>query len=228
MTEFVGEHLQWAATHAAIWGFLFIFVFMTIESSFIPFPSEVVMIPAGVLVYRCELTFANATLDGTIAIVLAILGSLLGAWINYILALKLGRPFLYTYGKYFFLKPVALKRSEEIFCEYGDMATLVCRLLPAIRQLISIPAGLAKMSPWRFSLFTSIGAGAWSMILLGIGIYIGHLSDGSSYTQMVEEGKTIIKGNMIILIAVLAFVSVAYVMVHKRVMKSKKDETIPC
>ena len=137
---------------------LFIFVFMTIESSFIPFPSEVVMIPAGFLVARYNMLTASHFSDLLIIIILGTAGSIAGAFVNYALAIKLGRPFLHKYGKYFFLKENALNRAEEIFREYGEIVTFVCRLLPAIRQLISIPAGLSRMNIARFTLFTGLGA----------------------------------------------------------------------
>ena len=130
--------------------FLFIFVFMTIESSFIPFPSEVVMIPAGFLVARYNMLTPWHIFDLGVIILIGLAGSLLGAFINYVLAIRLGRPFLHKYGKYFFLKEQALDRAEEIFRDYGEIVTFVCRLLPAIRQLISNPAGLSRMDIGRF------------------------------------------------------------------------------
>ena len=99
---------------------LFIFVFMTIESSFIPFPSEVVMIPAGFLVARYNMLTPWHIFDLGVIILVGLAGSLLGAFINYVLAIRLGRPFLHKYGKYFFLKEQALDRAEEIFRDYGD------------------------------------------------------------------------------------------------------------
>ncbi|MFQ5588380.1 MAG: DedA family protein, partial [Nitrospiria bacterium] len=151
MTQFLIQYIEWGVQHAALWGFLFVLVFMTIESSFIPFPSEIVMIPAGFLAYRGELLFGSPTIDLGLVVLCGIAGSLIGAYINYFLFLKLGRPFLYRYGKYFFLPPPAIARAEEIFNRHGEIATFVCRLLPGIRQLISIPAGLARMRLSRFT-----------------------------------------------------------------------------
>ena len=104
MTEQIAAHLDAIAQYAPVWGFLLIFIFMTIESSFIPFPSEVVMIPAGFLAFKGQLTTGNPWIDCIIAVVVGCLGSIAGAYINYYLALKLGRTFLHKYGKYFFLK----------------------------------------------------------------------------------------------------------------------------
>ena len=161
MTEFIASHLDLAMQHAPVWGFILIFVFMTVESSFIPFPSEVVMIPAGFLAYRGLLSTHIPWLDLVLSIVIGLAGAMAGAYINYGLSVWLGRPFLHKYGKYFFLKEQHLDRAEEIFRKYGDLATFVCRLLPAIRQLISIPAGLSRMNLGRFSFFTALGAGIW-------------------------------------------------------------------
>ena len=144
MTEQIAAHLDAIAQYAPVCGFLLIFIFMTIESSFIPFPSEVVMIPAGFLAFKGQLTTGNPWIDCIIAVVVGCLGSIAGAYINYYLALKLGRTFLHKYGKYFFLKEPTLDRAEEIFRKYGELATFVCRLLPAIRQLISIPHAAQK------------------------------------------------------------------------------------
>ena len=220
MTDIIAGHIEFAASHAVVWGFTIIFVFMTIESSFIPFPSEVVMIPAGFLAYRGALTNGIPWLDLVLAVFFGLLGSLAGAYVNYYLSVWLGRPFLHKYGKYFFLSEEHLDRAEEIFRKYGDIATFVCRLLPAIRQLISIPAGLSRMPLGRFTLFTGLGAGIWTAILAGIGWYLAHLAGDMSYLDMVHKGKDMIAEHYIWIILFLAVVVAAYIMVHKFVMKS--------
>ncbi len=219
MTELIVNQIEWAAQYAHVWGFFLIFFFMTVESSFIPFPSEVVMIPAGFLAYRGELTFGIGWLDFVAAIVAGLVGSMAGAYINYYLAAWLGRPFLHKYGKYFFLAEPTLNRAEDIFRQYGELATFVCRLLPGIRQLISIPAGLVRMDFWRFSFFTGLGAGIWIIILTAIGWYLGHLSGGMSYPELVERGKEIISENYIWVILGLVFCVGGYFFVHHKVMK---------
>ena len=196
----LASHLSWAAGHLAVWGPWLVFAFMAIESSLIPFPSEVVMIPAGFWAARGEfppLGHPQAAL--ALAILCGLLGSLAGAYANYYLALWAGRPLLHRYGRYVFLKPEALERAEEIFREYGDLATFVCRLLPAIRQLISLPAGLARMDLGRFTLFTALGAGLWTAILGGVGWWLGRaLVDAQGqkldYVQIVHRGKDLIMG----------------------------------
>ena len=224
MTELIIEHIEWGVSNAYIWGFVFVFVLMTIESSFIPFPSEVIMIPAGFLAYRGELTFGVPQIDLTAVFLLGRAGSMVGAYINYYLALFLGRPFLYRYGKYFFIKPELFSRAEGIFLEYGEIATFVCRLLPGIRQLISLPAGISRMPLARFSIFTALGAGIWSAILVVIGLYLGSLSENMSYAQLVHQGKQILKDNYVWVFLFLAVIIAVYALSHHLVMKPKKSE----
>lgn len=224
MTELIIEHIEWGVSNAYIWGFVFVFVLMTIESSFIPFPSEVIMIPAGFLAYRGELTFGVPQIDLTAVFLLGLAGSMVGAYINYYLALFLGRPFLYRYGKYFFIKPELFSRAEGIFLEYGEIATFVCRLLPGIRQLISLPAGISRMPLARFSIFTALGAGIWSAILVVIGLYLGSLSENMSYAQLVHQGKQILKDNYVWVFLFLAVIIAVYALSHHLVMKPKKSE----
>jgi len=147
-------------------GYIGIFLLMAIESSFIPFPSEVVLIPAGYLISLGKMHFAFVLIS-------AIAGSLFGAYINYFLSLYLGRRFLNRYGKYFFISQQTLQKLDHFFQTHGAVSTFTGRLIPGIRQLISIPAGLAKMDIKTFSLYTAFGAGIWSLILIILGYFIG-------------------------------------------------------
>lgn len=221
MTDFLIQYIQVAAEHAKVWGPLLIFFFMTIESSFIPFPSEVVMIPAGFLAARGGLPFGSAGADIAASIAIGTAGSLAGAYINYFLFRWLGIPFLERYGKYFFLPPASLRRAEEIFREYGAGATFVCRLLPAIRQLISIPAGIARMPLGSFTLYTGLGAGIWVTILTLIGYTIGHTTQDLTYAELVHRGKAMISANLLWIVLGCAAFFAAYVWVHKKIMTSK-------
>lgn len=222
MNEWIALHIETVAAYAPMWGFLIIFILMTVESSFIPFPSEVVMIPAGFLAWRGGLTTGDPLLDCGIAVVVGTAGSLAGAYINYYLALWLGRPLLYRYGKYMFLPPPTLERAEEVFREYGDLTTFVCRLLPAIRQLISIPAGLARMNFWRFTFFTGLGAAIWVAILTAAGAWFGHLSGELTYPELVNKGVELIHKHYIWLLLALIIGTAGYLMVHKKIMHAKK------
>ena len=148
------------------WGYLGIFIMMAIESSFIPFPSEIVLIPAGYLASQGEMSLG-------MIMTAALGGSMVGAFTNYFLALTLGRKILQNYGKYFFVKESALEKMDSYFLKHGHISTFIGRLIPGIRQLISIPAGLARMNLGVFSLYTAMGAGIWALILTLLGYFIG-------------------------------------------------------
>jgi membrane protein DedA with SNARE-associated domain len=148
------------------WGYLGIFIMMAIESSFIPFPSEIVLVPAGYLAAQGEMSMAAI-------MAAALAGSLVGAFVNYYLAKTLGRRFLLRYGRYFFIKGETLLKMEAYFKAHGHISTFTGRLIPGVRQLISIPAGLAKMNLGEFALFTFFGAGIWALILVLVGYFIG-------------------------------------------------------
>ncbi|AAP76638.1 DedA family protein [Helicobacter hepaticus] len=147
-------------------GYIGIFIMMFLESSFFPFPSEVVMIPAGYLVFKGEM-------NAIIAVICGIAGSLAGALFNYYIALKFGRDFLIRYGKYVFFTESTMQKMEAFFIKHGPMSTFVGRLITIIRQYISLPAGLARMNLVKFCLYTSLGAGIWVIILTLIGYYAG-------------------------------------------------------
>jgi membrane protein DedA with SNARE-associated domain len=149
-------------------GYLGIFLGMTIESTFLPLPSEVILIPAGVLVAKGEFSFF-------LVLIASVLGSVLGALINYSIALFLGRTavdaLVDKYGKFFFLTKKRLAHSEKIFEGYGEISTFIGRLIPGVRHLISIPAGFFKMKLSSFILFTALGSGIWTCVLLAIGYF---------------------------------------------------------
>lgn len=197
MLETLASHLDAIAALAPIWGYVFIFFFMAVESSFIPFPSEIVMIPAGFMAARGELTLHAPIPDLCIATAVGILGSLVGAYFNYWLSLKLGLPFLRKYGKWFFIKPADLDRACEVFNKYGAATTFVCRLIPVIRQLISIPAGIARMPFASFSFFTGLGAGIWTIILIVTGYFLGCGAADMTYLELVTKGKAMVDDNLI-------------------------------
>ena len=221
MIETLAASLDQLAALAPTWGLVFIFVFMAVESSFIPFPSEVVMIPAGFLAARGELTGAPPVALA-LAIAVGVLGSLAGAYVNYFLALWVGRPFLERYGKWFFVKPEPLARACEVFNDYGAATTFVCRLVPVIRQLISIPAGIARMKLGAFTLFTGLGAGIWTAILALVGFGLGRTAGDITYLELVTRGKAAAAANLPwVVLGALVLVG-AYVAVSKLVMRRGK------
>ncbi len=219
MIETLAAHLDAFAALAPTWGLLLVFVFMTIESSFIPFPSEVVMIPAGFLAARGELGCGTPLAAVTLAFVAGVLGSLAGAYVNYFLALRVGKPFLEKYGKWFFLKPAALDRACEVFNRYGAATTFVCRMIPAIRQLISIPAGIARMPLGPFTLFTALGAGIWTAILTFVGWAIGRSTAHISYLDLCLKGKEMASANLPLVLGGAIALAVLYALLSKLVMK---------
>jgi len=174
------------------WG---IFIMMFLESSFFPFPSEVVMIPAGYLAYKGEMNLFLAVLSG-------IAGSLAGAVFNYFLAMRFGRAFIQRYGKYVLIKEETLQKMEDFFAKHGHISTFSGRLIPAVRQYISLPAGLAKMNLLKFSLYTSLGAGIWVLILALLGYFIGHNQ------ELISEYLRIIIVAILVLLAIFILIYV--------------------
>jgi membrane protein DedA with SNARE-associated domain len=156
-----------------------IVLLMALESSFFPFPSEVVMIPAGVLA-------AQGRMNPWLAILAGILGSWLGALVNYYIAVWFGRPFLNKYGKYVLMPAHRLDKVEYFFVEHGEISTFTGRLIPAVRQYISFPAGLSRMNLPRFLLFTGLGAGLWVTILVWIGYAAGSQLDKITSESVAE------------------------------------------
>lgn len=160
------EFINWILATVHDWGYAGIFILMALESTVLPIPSELVLIPAGYLAFEGHMSLALILLSAT-------LGCLAGASFNYAFALWVGRPFLERWGKYFFVRPPLLHKTDEFFARHGKISTFTGRLIPGIRHLISLPAGLARMSPATFALYTLLGAGLWSTILTLIGYFIG-------------------------------------------------------
>ena len=194
--------------------YLNVFLLMTIESTFIPFPSEVVLPPAA---YHAH---ATGEQNVFLLIIVATLGSDMGATINYFLAFYLGRPIVYAFanskwGHRCLLNEEKVRRSEKFFDDHGVVATLTGRLVPVIRQLISIPAGLAKMNFLKFILYTTIGAGLWNCVLAAIGWYLQTIVPEDKLMEKVDEYSEHIK---ILILAAIA-VAVAYFIKRKYIVK---------
>jgi membrane protein DedA with SNARE-associated domain len=157
---------HWLADTILRLGYPGIVVLMAIESSILPLPSELVMPPAGYLA-------AKGQMNGVLAVAAGTLGSVIGALVNYALALFVGEPLLRKYGRYVLVSARSLDRTEAFFRRHGEISTLIGRLLPVVRHLISIPAGVSRMSLGRFIFFTGLGAGLWCSILTYLGWIIG-------------------------------------------------------
>ena len=160
----------WLAAVAGQWGYSGIVVLMALESSFFPFPSEIVIPPAAYLA-------ATGKMNIVMVIICGIAGSLVGAVFNYWLALKLGRPFFEKYGRYLLINRKSLEKADRFFERHGHISTFIGRLLPGIRQYISLPAGLARMNLPAFCAATALGAGIWVVILAALGYLLGRNKD---------------------------------------------------
>lgn len=158
--------VDWLLQTIGSLGYPGIFLLMAMESSIIPIPSELVMPPAGYLAQQGKMSMSAAIFCGTV-------GSLVGAYANYFAAHYLGRPLLLKYGKYVFITEEKFAKVEMFFLKHGEVSTFIGRLLPVVRHLISLPAGLAGMNHLKFSLYTLLGAGIWVTVLTFIGYFIG-------------------------------------------------------
>ena len=191
-----------------------IFLLMLLESTVVPVPSELVVSPAA---YHA----AGGHLNVLLVVLFATIGADVGASINYVAGYFLGRPIIYKFansrwGHLCLLNQEKVEKSEKYFYDHGVVATLTGRLIPGIRHLISIPAGLSKMPYWKFLFYTTIGAGVWHSILAGLGWYLHSFVPEDQLTEKLTEYGDYIKWG-IITIVVLA---IAYFVI-KRMMKKK-------
>ncbi len=181
-------------------GYSGIIILMALESSFFPFPSEVVIPPAAYLASKNQFSLVGVILAG-------IFGSLLGAWFNYFMAMQLGRPLLQrfasSYGRYFFLSTNTLLRVEHFFDRHGHISTFIGRLLPGIRQYISLPAGLGRMNFLLFTIYTFLGAGIWVCVLAFAGYLVGY--NETLLKLWIKRGSWILILFCILLIAIYLY-----------------------
>ncbi len=166
--------------------YLLVFLLMIVESSFIPFPSEVIVPPAAYLACTSDEVNVVAVL------LIATAGALGGALINYYLSMWIGRPLVYRFadsrfGHALLIDRKKVEKAERYFDDHGAVSTFFGRLIPAVRQLISIPAGISKMNIWKFMLFTTLGAAVWNLVLTGLGYWLGTVVSRSALFEAVEE-----------------------------------------
>lgn len=177
--------IQWCLDHLNYWT---ITLLMAIESSFIPFPSEVVVPPAA------WKSASDSSMNVFLVVFFATLGANIGALINYYLSRWLGRPIIYKFansrfGHVCLIDEAKVKRAEDYFAEHGALSTFIGRLIPAVRQLISIPAGLSRMKISTFILYTTLGAGIWNSILAAIGYYLSKVPGIETEEQLLMQVK---------------------------------------
>ena len=200
-----GEFFAWFVDNA---NYLFVFLFMVVESSFIPFPSEVVVPPAAYLACASPDSGMNVYL----VVFFATLGALCGAFINYYLALWIGRPVVYRFadsrlGHACLIDSAKVDKAERYFDAHGAVSTFVGRLIPAIRQLISIPAGLARMNVGLFALFTSLGALVWNVVLASLGYWLSlHVSLPQLFDKVEEYNRYLTWGGYGLLILCVIYI----------------------
>lgn len=200
--------IQFCLDHLNYWT---VMLFMAIESSFIPFPSEAVVPPAA---WKAAVT---GEMNVFLVVLFATLGALIGAFINYYLAVWLGRPIVYKFansrlGHMCLIDEAKVQNAEKYFDKHGAVSTFIGRLVPAVRQLISIPAGLARMGLGRFVFYTSLGAGLWNTILAALGYYMstipGMQTEESVMNKVKEYSSEI--GVVFIVLAVFVIAYLAY------------------
>ena len=175
--------IQWCLDHLNYWT---ITLLMAIESSFIPFPSEVVVPPAA------WKSASDSSMNVFLVVFFATLGANIGALINYYLSRWLGRPIIYKFansrlGHICLIDEAKVKRAEDYFAEHGALTTFIVRLIPAVRQLISIPAGLSRMRLSTFIIYTTLGAGIWNSILAAIGYYLSKVPGIETEEQLLAK-----------------------------------------
>jgi len=192
--------IDWLLTTIGALGYPGIFLLMAMESSVIPVPSELVMPPAGYLA-------AQGRMNIWLAIFMGTAGSLVGAYANYYTAHYLGRPLLLKYGKYVWITEEKFAKVEQYFKDHGEISTFIGRLLPVIRHLISLPAGLAGMNHVKFTIYTLAGAGIWVTILTWIGYFIG-----ANQELIMQYSHQALIGVIIVSAVIIAL----YVRNHKR------------
>lgn len=208
--------IQWCIENLNEWT---VILLMTIESSFIPFPSEIVVPPAAY--------FGNISL--IMVIICATIGADLGAIINYKISQWIGRPLVYKFadsriGHMCLLNSAKIARSEEFFRKYGVISTLIGRLVPGVRQLISIPAGLSQMHFGKFILYTTIGAGIWNTILALIGFYLREVVTPEELNATVDEFSHYIKIGIWSLLALIIIFFTIRFFTHKGQTPTEEQE----
>lgn len=174
---------QWVVDNAS---YLLVFILMAVESSFIPFPSEVVVPPAAYLAYT------KGDMNIFMVVLVATAGAIVGALVNYYLSVWIGRPIVYKFadsrfGHALLINPAKVEKAEKYFDKHGAISTFIGRLIPAVRQLISRPAGLARMNIGVFVIFTALGALVWNMILGGMGYWLGHMVPQAQLFSTIEH-----------------------------------------
>lgn len=203
------EHIgEWLVDFVHQFGYLGIFIMTFLESTFMPIPSEVTMVPAGYLVQQGHMNFF-------IVVTTATTGALAGSLFNYYLAYYLGRKFFYNYGKYFFFTHDKIDKIDKFFSNHGDISTFSGRLIPGVRHFIAFPAGLGHMDLKKFCIYTTLGSGIWMAILTLLGYLIG------DNKEMVHHYIPYISGALLVAVVILVTLYISH---HRKKAGSKNSE----
>lgn len=201
-----------------------VLLFMAIESSFIPFPSEIVIIPAAYIAAN------QGTMSLPMIIVVGTIGAIIGALVNYFLSLWLGRPIIHRFADtkvahMLLIDRPGVEKAEKYFADHGVPGTLIGRLIPAIRQLISIPAGLAKMKLSTFILCTALGAGVWNAFLAFLGYYVGQTIKEDELIDIVQRYSHYVKVGIVVVVALgLAYYIYKVIQANRATEARKNNE----
>ncbi|MFV9875693.1 MAG: DedA family protein [Rickettsiales endosymbiont of Dermacentor nuttalli] len=197
------EFLGWITDFVHDFGYIGIFVMTFIESTFIPLPAEITLIPAGYLISTGEMSLY-------LVLICSITGTVGGSWFSYWIALHYGRNLIIRYGKYFFMNDQKLNKIEDFFARHGNISTFTGRFLPGVKHYISFPAGLARMPLKPFLTYTFLGSSIWVIILLSVGCFIGSNQD------TIKKYLMVIKFVIVVLIAIIIAVYIIYRSWNKR------------
>lgn len=198
--SWIEQVIHWLVALVEHLGVIGIFIMTFLESTFVPIPSEVTMIPAGYLVQQGKMDLISV-------LIASIVGTVGGAYFNYWLAKRFGRGLFLRYGKYFFMTEEKLIKLEQFFYKHGAVSTFTGRLIPGVRHYISFPAGLAQMDLKKFVIYTALGGAIWMSVLLALGYYIGeNQSLAAKYMPMIKLG----------ILTVVTIIGVGYVLNARR------------
>lgn len=201
--ESIHAIIDWLVHFVHEFGYMGIFIMAFLESTFVPIPSEVTMVPAGYLVQQGKMDF-------WIVFVMSTLGALGGSLANYFIAYHYGRRFLYNYGKYMFFDHGKMEKLDKYFASHGDISTFTGRLIPGLRHVISFPAGLAHMNLKKFCIYTTVGGGLWMLTLILVGYLIGDNPD------LVHAYMPYITGSFLTCVVLMVFF---YVRRHRKMKR---------
>lgn len=188
--------IRWIVEFVHDTGYVGIFVMTFLESTFLPIPSEITMVPAGYLIFQGKMDFWLVFFS-------SVFGTTGGAALNYAIARRFGRPLLQKYKRFLLLNDLRLAKMDVFFEKHGEVSTFTGRLLPGVRHFISIPAGIAKMNIHKFWIYTSLGGGLWMLALIGVGYYIGNNED--MIRQTVKQLVGFIVVGSVVFVAAYAY-----------------------